>query len=349
MTNFKKNILLTGAGFTANFGAPLAKEMWSKLLNNPKMASLEKIREKLLSDFDFENVYSEVLNDENISEEEKKSFQTMMTDTYSDMDETLKSYVNSGFTGQGSRCDWAQVNKFLSFFINDTLPTEIGAHFTLNQDILIERARAYIPLGITVRRNREYLDNYSNGQIKTNQKITLPNIDELEKFKREELSSNPNYYIKLHGSHGWLSYSGSDQMIIGKNKEEDIEKEPILKWYFELFEEALNRDGVNLFVLGYSFRDQHINDIIIKAIAEHKIKIFIISPEDPEDLKYRLERNESREPSAGGITSVFDMHNAKIWPAVTGYFPYKLSDIFPTNGSETQVSKQLRDILSSSI
>lgn len=71
MTNFKKNILLTGAGFTANFGAPLAKEMWSKLLNNPKMASLEKIREKLLSDFDFENVYSEVLNDENISEEEK--------------------------------------------------------------------------------------------------------------------------------------------------------------------------------------------------------------------------------------------------------------------------------------
>ena len=34
--NFKKNILLTGAGFTANFGAPLAKEMWSKILNNPK-------------------------------------------------------------------------------------------------------------------------------------------------------------------------------------------------------------------------------------------------------------------------------------------------------------------------
>ena len=65
----KKNILLTGAGFSANFGGLLAREMWSKILSNPKMDQLPQIREILRKDFDFESVYSNVKNNSLISKD----------------------------------------------------------------------------------------------------------------------------------------------------------------------------------------------------------------------------------------------------------------------------------------
>ncbi len=128
-------------------------------------------------------------------------------------------------------------------------------------------------------------------------------------------------------------------MIIGKNKIEDIEREPILKWYFELFKEALNRKDVKLFVVGYSFRDKHVNDIIAKAIDEYKLKLYIISPENPEALKDRL---EGKIPN--GSYQV-DEQGRKIWNAIHGYFPYRLSDIFPQDQTVTQVSKDLKKLL----
>lgn len=335
--NFKKNILLTGAGFTANFGGPLAREMWSKILNNPKIENLPEIKKILLSNFDFEEVYSEILRSVKFSDQDKQLFQMVMVEAYSDMDETLKSYVHGGFNQYG--CYWGNVSSFLGLF-NGTA-TEVGAHFTLNQDILLERAKSTLPpLGITAIKYRDYWDALFQGQIKTDQRITLYNQQELEEFKSKHLSSVGSfYYVKLHGSHGWLSHTGKAQMIIGRNKATDIEQEPILKWYFELFQQALNRDDVKLFVIGYSFRDQHINDCIIKAIENHRIKLYIISPENPEILRDRL---EGKIPN--GIYSIDD-HNMKIWNAICGYFPYKLADIFPKDQTATQVAKDLKNIL----
>src|SRR5258708_6083940 len=109
--NFKKNILLTGAGFTANFGGPLAREMWSKILNNPKIENLPEIKKLLLSNFDFEQIYSDVSRGGVYSQADKSIFQTVMIEAYSDMDETLKSYVQGGFNQYG--CNWSNVTSFL--------------------------------------------------------------------------------------------------------------------------------------------------------------------------------------------------------------------------------------------
>lgn len=340
--NFKNNILLTGAGFTANFGGPLAREMWSKILNNPKIESLPGVKNLLLSNFDFEQVYSDVSRGAGFSQTDKDLFQTVISEAYSDMDETLKSYVHSGFNQYG--CNWGNVTSFLCLFNGSG--NEVGAHFTLNQDILIERAKApgAAALGITGVRYREYWDSIFSGQIKTDQRITLYDQAELEEFKSKHLPSVGSfYYVKLHGSHGWLSYTGKAQMIIGKNKTEDIEQEPILKWYFELFKEALNRTDVKLFVIGYSFRDQHVNDLIVKAIEEFKLKIYVISPENPETLRDRL---EDKIPNGGYEVN---SHNMKIWGAIHGYFPYSLADIFPNDQFQTvtQVAKDLKKLLGS--
>lgn len=334
--NLKKNVLLTGAGFTANFGGPLARQMWSKILNNPKIESLPEVKKILLKNFDFEQVYSDVSRSSVFPAETKELFQKIMVEAYSDMDETLKSYVHGGFNQYGSY--WGAVSTFLALF-NGT-GNEIGIHFTLNQDILLERSRSGpVPLGITAVKYRTYWDSLFAGQIGTNDRITLYDDAGLEEFKTKHLGSvGSGYYVKLHGSHGWLSYTEREQMVIGKNKVEDIQHEPLLRWYSELFKEALDRDGVNLFVIGYSFRDQHINDCILHAVREHGLKLYIISPEDPEALKDRL---EGKIPN--GIYEVSE--NIKIWEAVQGYFPYKLAEIFPYDQSETQVAKHLKKLL----
>jgi hypothetical protein len=162
--------------------------------------------------------------------------------------------------------------------------------------------------------------------------VKLPNEASLEEFKTTYLSSNGNFcYIKLHGSIGWLSHDGQSQLILGTNKLEDIKKEPLLKWYFDLFNEAISRSGVRLFVIGYSFRDDHVNDLIMRAINEYNLEIYIISPEHPESLKNRL---EGKKDSCSGYEV---LPTNKIWEAVYGYFPYSLREIFPSHQTGTGV------------
>lgn len=50
--NFSDTILLTGAGFTANFGGFLAREVWSKIFNNPKLNDAGNLKLELRKNFD---------------------------------------------------------------------------------------------------------------------------------------------------------------------------------------------------------------------------------------------------------------------------------------------------------
>jgi len=38
-------VLLTGAGFTKNFGGPLAREIWSLIFNNPRIQQTPSLRQ----------------------------------------------------------------------------------------------------------------------------------------------------------------------------------------------------------------------------------------------------------------------------------------------------------------
>ncbi len=336
--NFKKNILLTGAGFTANFGGLLAREMWSKILNNKKLDEVPEIKKILMNNFDFEAVYAEVINSGSFTVDQKSLFQKVVIESYGDMDETLKNASVGRFAEYG--IFWNYVTNFLGLFNGSR--SEPGVHFTLNQDLLLERTQAGIPLGITAVKYREYWDSLPTGQINLSRPITLYDDVGLEEFKEKHLSSTGfPYYVKLHGSQGWLSSDGNNQMVLGTNKQEDIEKEPLLKWYFQLFEEALYRTDVKLFVAGYSFRDKHVNDRILKAVQEHGLKIYVISPEDPESLRDRLEGKHANNPSA----SYDRLETHKIWEAINGYFPYKLKDIFPRGDVDTHIYKDIKKIL----
>ena len=85
------------------------------------------------------------------------------------------------------------------------------------------------------------------------------------------------FFWKLHGSSNWKDENGN-LMIFGTNKKEQIKKRPLLKFYIEEFEKVIQ--GKTLLIIGYSFNDSHINNIIFDAANKYKnTKIHIVSPE----------------------------------------------------------------------
>jgi hypothetical protein len=335
--NFRNKILLMGAGFTANFGGLLAREMWAKIFNNRKLDQLPEVKKMLKENFDFESVYSQVLKS-SITEKEKMLFQEVISESYDGMDFTIKSFIHSGFRQYGVW--WAGVSNFLGLFKGTS--SEPGGLFTLNQDLLLERAMHTPPLGINGVRYRDYREALNIGQLDpVKNEIILPNSDELQNFIDKDLASFGDlHFIKLHGSQGWRSSSGSAQLILGVNKLVDIQKEPLLNWYLELFKQAINNKGVKLVVLGYSFRDEHINDILVKAVEEHGLKLIIISTESPNDFKDRM---EGRPKDSSTIWEV--SKNKKIWDAVDAYFQHSLKSIFPPDQSETETFKDIKKLV----
>lgn len=333
---FKKTLLLTGAGFTANFGGLLAREMWSKILNNPKMDRLLAIKVLLRADFDFESVYAQVRRSGSISTEDKALFQEVILDSYTSMDTGLKRYVSSGQDQFGIYSP--NVMRLIGSFSGTG--GKMGVHFTLNQDVFLERQTEAVPLGFLTPAYRDYGEAIRSHQLDPQVPVRLPDTAALETFKSSYFPSTGNFaYVKLHGSHGWQSSSGASQMVLGNNKLEDIRSEPLLSWYLDLFQQAIFAGDARLFVMGYGFRDEHINACILKGVQEYKLKLYILSPEDPGRLKDRLD-GKPEQPAAYSRSE-----NHRIWEAVEGYFPYRLREIYPADQSRTPIAADIARVL----
>jgi len=334
MINYKKTILLTGAGFSKNFGGYLAREIWSKIFNHPDLEKFPTIKEKLKSNFDFESIYSDVLKDSSLSLDEKNVFQRIIISAYVDMDDMLSQHNSTN--NDPYQINFRGVSNFLGLFAGSN--NEVGINFTLNHDLFLERKVTRPALGLGLLEYKNYSDVVQTGRLDSTVRVDLPDDTFIENFKQNHLNSSGDlFYIKLHGSLGWWSATGNKRMVLGNNKLADIMQEPLLKWYFEIFEEALFRDGVKLFILGYSFNDSHINEKIVKAVKNHGLKIYVISPTDPEVFKNRLigkptDNSTLWEPNKDG---------QDIWKAVANFFPYYLKEIFPSDQSETDKKRDL--------
>ena len=330
--NLKKEILLTGAGFTANFGGFLGREMWAKILNNPKLEELTEIRKLLLSDFDFENIYSNVTRSDNFSAEIKQEFQDIVEETYKNLDDAIRIFISSNTD------NLHYTRKLLRAFSGSQ--KDIGCHFTLNQDLFMERMFGRQPLAIKDSPGI----GLEGGAIDQHYKV-LFKAKELKIFKKTELESwGDLYYVKLHGSYGWLSSDGTPQMVLGKNKEEDIRKEPLLAWYIDLFKRAVCRDGVKILIIGYGFLDEHINKMLFDGVTDNNLKLYIVSPEDPQRLKKRL-KDMPIQLRGTSDESGFE----RIWKNIYGYFQYRMKDIFPPKQIKTRTAYEIAKIFSFSI
>ena len=91
-------------------------------------------------------------------------------------------------------------------------------------------------------------------------------------------------HVKLHGSINWSDGSETTAMVIGRRKKAMISSHPLLSWNYRIFELVLASGDVKLMVVGYSWGDDHINDVIADAVKDHRLKVYSWNTLLPEDL-----------------------------------------------------------------
>lgn len=280
------NILLTGAGFTNNFKGFLAKDMWSFIFNDKKIKGRPRILEISDSDYDYESIYYKIHNDPKYDSEDKKAINDAIYNAYQKLDDTIRKVTDANHP-----LSIHPVNEMIELFSGEKGGS--GYFFTLNQDLFIERRykfRALLTHPLPNACKINLVGERTKLPLEPKDFKTLPSKEELDKEKTKLLSESRLRYIKLHGSFNWYSFDGSKMMVIGKNKEDQIFKEPLLSWYFELFENALYQEETRLFVIGYSFMDEHINEVIANSMNDYDLQLYIILSTELEKLKQRLDK-----------------------------------------------------------
>lgn len=279
-------ILLTGAGFTNNFKGFLAKDIWSFIFNDKQIKERPRVLEIIDSDYDYESIYYKIQNDSDYDSEDKKAINDAIYNAYQKLDDTIRKV-----TDENHPLAIHHVNEMIDLFSDRKGGS--GYFFTLNQDLFIERRyklRELLTLPLPNACRINLVGDRTKLPLETGDFKTLPSKEELDREKTQLLPGSGLRYIKLHGSFNWYSFDGSEMMVIGKNKEDQIFKEPLLSWYFELFGNVLHQDDTKLFVIGYSFMDEHINEVIANAMNDYGLQLYIILPTEIEKFKQRLDK-----------------------------------------------------------
>ncbi|MCK4306633.1 SIR2 family protein [candidate division WOR-3 bacterium] len=321
----QETVLLTGAGFTHNFGGFLGEDMWAQIFNHPQLQRHPRIRAIMSNDFDYESAYYKVLHMKPLIDsvkswkEEKAAIKEAVRAAYDRLDVIVRNFRFA--PDAPYPVNIFEVQKLINRFAGKN--NSKGFFFTLNQDLFIERkyhngTRPLLP-GIN---NSNFTD-----VLTSNDYCKLPTQEEIDRHKNDWLKSY-FFYIKLHGSQNWIDCVGNKQMVIGMDKTKQIHDEPLLSWYFEIFREVLSQPNRRLLVIGYGFRDEHVNEIIIESINKHNLKLYILSPEKPGDFGRKLEK----------IT-----HGNCIWRGLYSYFPYTLQRVFPADQSTSVEFQTLQE------
>ena len=315
-------ILLTGAGFTHNFGAPLARDVWASIFTNRHVQSRPRVRELLLNNFDFESVYQEITDGNDYERADKDAMKVAVDAAYESIDLTIRNFL---FADKSS-VNIYSVNELIGQFAPPRSTRTKGMFFTLNQDLFIERMytndnTVSFP-GIQVHHN---LAARQGQPLEAQDWCRLPTRSELENLKGA-LRHEHFLYFKLHGSHDWLDSGGTNKLIIGTAKEKSIQQEPLLEWYFEIFRAALMQPERKLLVVGYGFRDAHINDVIAEAVNKSHLRFYVVNP----------------APISRFHEEIMLGHRGnEIWYGLAGYFPHSLREIFPGDQSKTGARKNI--------
>jgi hypothetical protein len=317
-------VLLTGAGFTHNFGAPLAKDMWCNIFNHQEIQRENRIRELMLTDHDYESVYDSVLSGD-FTDSEKRAILLGVINSYNKLDLIITNWRSN--PGSPHPVGIYKLQNMINLFSQRNIK---GFIFTLNQDLFLERHyyngdRPIIP---GVRISEKYFSSIFRDPLRDQDFIELPSRDELEKLKEDIIKKNSFFYIKMHGSQHWRNRSKQEQIVIGRGKKTKIEDEPLLEWYFELFKRVMFTKDIQMLIIGYGFGDGHINEVLAEAIENYSAGIHIICPKDVAVFHEELLKKDYGE---------------KVWKGLAGYYPYSLLQVFPADGSESQEYADLKD------
>lgn len=299
------HILLTGAGFSRNWGGWLANEVFEYLLGCREIddrlrhdlwqtklhgGNFEDTLAGLQQDFEHHPTINNQLRLDGINNALVGMFKAM-----------AKGFVRN-FEWNRNKEYWVAtfLNRFTSIF-------------TLNQDTLLEQ-HYFLP---------DARDRWWHIPGMCPEKMDRPPDRVTTESPAEEFRLDPKLvpYMKLHGSCNWRMSRGvgAPILVMGGNKIASINRFPILKRYHEEFKTCISQHGARLMVIGYSFNDLHINQAINEAVQTHSLKIFIID-------RLGVDVLNNRGPAALKSSSAPDIE--KLGPHIIGASRRPLSAIF---------------------
>jgi hypothetical protein len=261
-------ILLLGAGFSRNWGAPLANEITGSLLGelHEDAVLAQRLRSGPFEDA-FVGFQRPRGDDENSTR--LRRLQVAVTGLFSRMNAAL-AVTTFEFDNDLAY----SIKKFLERF---------DAIFTLNQDLLLETQ--YHPnlvsakwSGVTIPGMQGSYDAGHGGPADPTKLTWRPMGDVAVRGKLQP-------YFKLHGSSNWKDEQGEPVLIMGSAKSGAIDRFPVLKAYHDKLRHMLGQPGTKLMVIGYSFQDDHINQVICDASTRTGLGTFLVDPNGRDVLK----------------------------------------------------------------
>lgn len=325
------DLLLLGAGFSRNWGGWLATEAFEYLLGCPEVArdpSLGQLLWRHQPQGGFESALAELQlaysRDPRSNEAALMGLQSAVTRMFADMNGALMEITGWEFQNHIKR----MVGTFL---------TRFDAIFTLNQDVLLENYYVNDNIALTGKKK------WAGAQLPGMCRVPTPDPMHSNSWARSTWTPLPEDgfkvdpafqpILKLHGSSNWAHADGRPMLIMGGAKAREIGQTPILNWYASVFEESLTAQPSRLMVIGYGFRDDHINAAIGKAV-ERGLKLFVIAPEGAE-LARRL--NPTRER---GMIAMATPLEGILEQSLIGASRRQLRDIF--GGDTAEHNKVMR-------
>jgi SIR2-like domain len=306
--------LLTGAGFSRNWGGWLASEAFEYLIGVSGLPS--HIRGTLWKHKEagtgFEGAYQELRSLAEGSSEDDKHFQffsRMVSGMFTSMQQ---SFPRDPFS--------EPILRFLAQF---------DAIFTLNQDTLLELKYCNQLMNDTVRQMSEghFLGTDVPG-IKSDREFnrSSPWLFLEDKYYLTTKDKHQPYF-KLHGSSNWyLRKPGQTHLLIlGGSKKADIEKSELLNWYYQNFQDAMSMPFSRIMIVGYSFGDEHINRCLLKGAASGA-RFFIVDPQGVDVIDKRGNDTWKRQSP--------EMLMSSLQESIDGASRRNLVDTIETDGVE---------------
>lgn len=260
------HILLTGAGFSRNWGGWLAKELEGDLL--ARLANDDELRKLVQTSTNYEEALEIArgvgFGRPSLGPEATKRLEEAIKESFWEVNTALGRLQSMDLSGEESH----SIQGFLGRF---------EAIFTLNQDLLLEFH--YNPRS---RGPEHWQGTYFPGiQPQIMPTLTAGEVINLRRTVGEIGPPVPALQpiYKLHGSVEWLDGTGS-LFVVGGGKEPYILSKPLLKAYFDEFRRRLLVPKARLMVIGYGFADEHVNKLISDASqANPTLSIYYVHPE----------------------------------------------------------------------